>query len=194
MPLTHVIAYLCRCTSVEESSCHLLRPRTTDDGVLDQNGYNSTTTSLTFLHHILQDCEYPALIALSHIRLVAPVRTSLHLAVAPPWLTGLLAEQRTLLPHLVHPLGSALVYYVVALQLRHSQAQPLHIPHQRARVGSFAQHSHSYLHTYHLLCSLTAIPFTPKPSQSCRPRVTSPTLRLPPRTSTARLRPRPRSP
>jgi len=86
------------------------RPDTTEGGLLDQDGYNSTRISITFLHLILQDCEYLKLVALPDLLIVVLVRASLHLAVAPPSLTGLPTEQRTLLPHFVHPLGSPLVY------------------------------------------------------------------------------------
>lgn len=95
---------------VKASHYRLRRPNTTDGGLLDQDGYNSTTTPITLLQLILQDCEYLELVALPDLLLVVLVRASLHLAVAPPLLTGLPSEQRTLLPHFVHPLGSPLVY------------------------------------------------------------------------------------
>ena len=99
------------CAALVEASHHQLRrPHTTDGGLLDQDGYNSTTTSVTFLHFTLQDCEYLELVAFPDLILVVLVRASLHLAVAPPLLTGLPTEQRTLLPHSVHPLGSPPVY------------------------------------------------------------------------------------
>lgn len=91
---------------MEAPPYHPRRPHTTDDGLLDQDGYNSTRTSLTFQHLILQACEYPALVALDHLLLAVPTKAALHLAVAPTWLTGPLAEHRTLLPHFEHPLGS----------------------------------------------------------------------------------------
>ena len=99
------------CAALVAASHHQLRrPHTTDGGLLDQDGYNSTTTPITLLQLILQDCEYLELVTLPDLLLVVLVRTSLHLAVAPPLLTGLPTEQRTLLPHFVHPLGSPLVY------------------------------------------------------------------------------------
>ena len=108
--LMHVVACLCRCSSVEASPCLIRRPHTTDGNLLDQDGYNSTTTTATLLHLMLQDCKHPALVALSHLLLSALARDSSHLAVAPPLPANLLAEQQTLLPHFVHPLGSPLVY------------------------------------------------------------------------------------
>lgn len=95
---------------VEASHYQPCRPHTTDGGLLGQDGYNATRTSITFLHLILQDCEHLELAILPDLLLVVLVTASLHLAVAPPLLTGLPTEQRTLLPHFVHPLGSPLVY------------------------------------------------------------------------------------
>ena len=95
---------------VEASHYQPSRPHTTDGGLLDRKGYIATRTSITFLHLILQDCEYFELVTLPDLLLVVLVRASFHLAVAPPLLTGLPTEQRTLLPHFVHPLGSPLVY------------------------------------------------------------------------------------
>jgi hypothetical protein len=101
-----VVAYLCRCSSSESISIPTSPPHTTEGSLVDQDGYNPTRTSLTLLHLILQAYEYSVLIAFHYRLLVVLVRASLHLAVAPPWLTGLVAEQKTLLPHFVHPLGS----------------------------------------------------------------------------------------
>ena len=80
----HVAAYPCPAVLEEGSSYHPRHPHTTDGGLLDQDGYNSTTTSLNFLHLILQACEYSALAAFLHPFLVALAKAALHLAVAPP--------------------------------------------------------------------------------------------------------------
>jgi hypothetical protein len=131
---------------VEASPSQPRRPHTIDGSLLDQDGYNSTRTSLTFYNLILQVYEYLELVVFPRLLLVGLVRACLHLAVAPPLLTGLSAEGPMLLPHFVHPLGSPLVYCLVALRLHHSPKQPSCIPHQRARVGIFAHHSCSHLH------------------------------------------------